>query len=112
MEQRDGSVTVPKMSGLSIRSMEISRRLGVAEEAKATAGRRTYPNDFVYCTSVAGYELAREKLPVCDAAALVLARAQTGCAQIFYDPILLERARSLPPVTLRHLHESRLVHAR
>jgi 2-polyprenyl-6-methoxyphenol hydroxylase-like FAD-dependent oxidoreductase len=26
-----------------------------------------------------------------------------GCAQIFYDPILLEKARSLPSVTLRHL---------
>jgi len=103
VEQRDGSVTVPKMSGLSIRSMEINRRLGVAEKAKTHGWPADYPNDFIYCTSLAGYELARERLPS-DAAAQApySPERKTGCAQIFYDPMLLERTRSLAPVTVRH----------
>ena len=104
VERRDGSVTVPKMSGLSIRSMEISRRLGVAEAAKAHGWPQDVPGDYIYCTSVAGYELAREKFPAWRDNALGFSPERpTGCAQIYYDPILLERARSLPLVTLRHL---------
>ena len=34
VERRDGSIGVPKMSGLSIRSMELNRRWGIAEKAK------------------------------------------------------------------------------
>lgn len=103
VEQRDGSVTVPKMSGLSIRSMEINRRLGIAEKAKTHGWPADYPNDFIYCTSLVGYELARERLPS-DAAAQApySPERKTGCAQIFYDPMLLERACSLAPVTMRH----------
>ncbi|MGA2393213.1 MAG: FAD-dependent monooxygenase [Candidatus Lustribacter sp.] len=103
VEQRDGSVTVPKMSGLSIRSMEINRRLGVSEAAKTRGWPADYPNDFVYCTTLAGRELFREKLPS-DAAAQppYSPERKTSCAQIFYDPILLERARSLEQITLRH----------
>jgi 2-polyprenyl-6-methoxyphenol hydroxylase-like FAD-dependent oxidoreductase len=103
VEQRDGSVTVPKMSGLSIRSMEINRRLGVAEKVKTHGWPAAYPNDFVYCTSLAGCEIARERLPS-DAASEVpySPERKAGCSQIFYDPMLLERARSLTPITLRH----------
>jgi 2-polyprenyl-6-methoxyphenol hydroxylase-like FAD-dependent oxidoreductase len=104
VEKRDGSVTVPKMSGLSIRSMEISRRFGVAEAAAAHGWPQDVPGDYVYCTSVAGYELAREKFPAWRDNVLPFSPERpTGCAQIYYDPILLERARSLPLVTVRHL---------
>jgi 2-polyprenyl-6-methoxyphenol hydroxylase-like FAD-dependent oxidoreductase len=103
VEKRDGSVSIPKMSGLSIRSMEISRRFGVAEQAKAQGWPANLPNDFVYCTSMTGYLLTREKLPSYDDNKLAFTpEPMTGCAQIYYDPILLERARSLPAVTLRH----------
>jgi 2-polyprenyl-6-methoxyphenol hydroxylase-like FAD-dependent oxidoreductase len=103
LEQRDGSVTVPKMSGLSIRGMEINRRLGVAEKAKTHGWPENYPNDFVYCTNLVGYELTRERL-LSDATAQTRysPERKTGCAQIFYDPMLLDRARSLAPVTVRH----------
>lgn len=104
VERRDGSVTVPKMSGLSIRSMEIARRFGVAEAAKAAGWPLDFPNDYIYCTSVTGYELARERFPSYVESDVPFAPEKpTGCAQIFFDPILLERARSLPPVTLRHM---------
>jgi len=104
VERRDGSVTVPKMSGLSIRSMEISRRFGVAEAAKAQGWPQDLPGDYIYCTSVAGYELCREIFPAYRDNNLAFSPERpASCAQIYYDPILLERARSLPLVTLRHM---------
>ena len=63
LERRDGSVSVPKMSGLSIRSMELNRRWGIAEKVKRAGWPQTRPHDFVYCTSMTGPELARFKVP-------------------------------------------------
>src|SRR5580693_7202027 len=63
VERRDGSLSVPKMSGLSIRSMELNRRWGIAEKVKRTGWPQAHPNDFVYCTSLVGYELARARMP-------------------------------------------------
>jgi len=104
VERRDGSVSVPKMSGLSIRSMELNRRWGIAEKVKRAGWPQTRPHDFVYCTSMTGPELARFKVPsYADTHIPFTPEPGAGCAQIFYDPILLERARSLPLVTLRHM---------
>ncbi|HXQ50618.1 MAG TPA: FAD-dependent monooxygenase [Stellaceae bacterium] len=103
VERRDGSVSVPKMSGLSVRSMEFNRRWGIAEKVKRAGWPQTHPNDFVYCTSMVGYELARTKYPAyVDQHLPYTPEPGVGCAQIFYDPILMERARSLPSVNLRH----------
>jgi 2-polyprenyl-6-methoxyphenol hydroxylase-like FAD-dependent oxidoreductase len=104
VERRDGSLGVPKMSGLSIRSMEFNRRWGIAEKVKVSGWPQTHPNDFVYCTSMAGYEIARLKVPsYVEHEVSYSPEKSCGCAQIFYDPILMARARSLPSVTLRHL---------
>jgi 2-polyprenyl-6-methoxyphenol hydroxylase-like FAD-dependent oxidoreductase len=103
LERRDGSVSVPKMSGLSTRSMELNRRWGVAEQAKRAGWPQTHPNDFVYCTSLTGFELARSRMASYAETRLDWTpEPGCGCAQIFYDPILLERARALPSVTIRH----------
>jgi 2-polyprenyl-6-methoxyphenol hydroxylase-like FAD-dependent oxidoreductase len=103
LERRDGTLSVPKMSGLSIRSMELNRRWGIAEEVKRAGWPQTHPNDFVYCTSVTGHELTRFKVPSYAETKLPFTpEPGAGCAQIFYDPILLERARTLETVTLRH----------
>jgi 2-polyprenyl-6-methoxyphenol hydroxylase-like FAD-dependent oxidoreductase len=104
VERRDGSLSVPKMSGLSIRSMELNRRWGIAEEVKRAGWPQTRPNDFVYCTSMIGPELTRVRiLPYAETRLPFTPEPSASCAQIFYDPILLARARSLAPVTLRHL---------
>jgi 2-polyprenyl-6-methoxyphenol hydroxylase-like FAD-dependent oxidoreductase len=104
VERRDGTVSVPKMSGLSIRSMELNRRWGIAEKVKRAGWPQTRPHDFVYCTSMTGPELARFKVPpYAETHIPFTPEPGAGCAQIFYDPILLERARSLPLVTIRHM---------
>jgi len=104
VERRDGSVSVPKMSGLSIRSMEFNRRWGIAETVKTAGWPQAHPNDFVYCTSMVGHELDRMTVPsYADTKMPFTPEPGCGCAQIFYDPILLAKARTLPSVTLRHM---------
>lgn len=105
VEKRDGSLGIPKMSGLSIRAMEFNRRWGIAGRCFGAGWPNAHPNDFVYCTSLTGYELARLKVPSVDTRGEIpfTPEGPCGCAQIFYDPILLETARSLPSVTIRHL---------
>ena len=103
VEKRDGALHIPKMSGLSIRGMEFNRRWGIAEQVKRAGWPQTHPNDFVYCTSMAGRELARLRVPAyVDQKIPYTPEPPCACAQIFYDPILLARARGLPSVTIRH----------
>jgi 2-polyprenyl-6-methoxyphenol hydroxylase-like FAD-dependent oxidoreductase len=104
LERRDGSIGIPKMSGLSIRSMEFNRRWGIAEQVKNTGWPKTHPQDMVYCTSMVGYELTRRRIPAyVDDKLDYTPEPRVACAQIFYDPILLAKARSLPTVTIRHM---------
>jgi 2-polyprenyl-6-methoxyphenol hydroxylase-like FAD-dependent oxidoreductase len=107
VERGDGNVTVPKMSQVSTRSMEFCRRWGIAEEVKKAGWPETHPGDFVYVTTMVGHEMFRQKY------ASYAERGDLGytpegprqCPQIFFDPILLRHARSLPSVTLRHRSE-------
>ncbi|HEY3919730.1 MAG TPA: FAD-dependent monooxygenase [Stellaceae bacterium] len=104
VERRDGSLSVPKMSGLSVRSMELNRRWGIAEKVKRAGWPQTRPNDFVYCTNMLGPVLTRVRIPpYIEKHPSHTPEPDCGCAQIFYDPILLERVRTLPSVTLRHM---------
>jgi 2-polyprenyl-6-methoxyphenol hydroxylase-like FAD-dependent oxidoreductase len=104
VEKRDGTISIPKMSGLSIRSMEFNRRWGIAETVQDSGWPKTHPQGLVYCTSMVGFELARHHVPAyVDQKLDYTPEPRVACAQIFYDPILLAEARSLPSVTIRHL---------
>lgn len=103
VESRDGEVTIPRMSALFPRSMELNRRWGIAEEVKNAGWPQDFPLDMVYCTGLDGYELARRPIPPYNRQKPTSTpEPGCGCAQIFYDPILLKRARSLPSVTILH----------
>jgi 2-polyprenyl-6-methoxyphenol hydroxylase-like FAD-dependent oxidoreductase len=104
IEKRDGTISIPKMSGLSIRSMEFNRRWGVAEIVQNSGWPKTHPQGLIYCTSMVGFELARHHVPAyVDQKLDYTPEPRVACAQIFYDPILLAKARSFPSVTIRHL---------
>ncbi len=106
IEKRDGTLTIPKSSGLSARSMELNRRWGVAAKVARAGWPQTHPNDMVYCTSLVGYELGRDRMPpYANLRPSFTPEPPCGCAQIFYDPLLLERARSFPAITLRYFTE-------
>ena len=101
IDKRDGSVTVPKMTVVSTRNMEFCRRWGIADETRDAVWDRHRPMDFVYCESLTGPELARNKIPG------VAARSDNDytpevschCPQIYFDPILAKRVRKQPSVS-------------
>jgi 2-polyprenyl-6-methoxyphenol hydroxylase-like FAD-dependent oxidoreductase len=104
VEQGDGTVPVPKMSQLSTRTMEFCRRWGIANQAKKAGWPEEHPADFIYVTNMIGHELFRQRFPP-YAKQGDLGYTPEGprqCPQIFFDPILLRHAASLPSVTLRH----------
>jgi 2-polyprenyl-6-methoxyphenol hydroxylase-like FAD-dependent oxidoreductase len=104
VERRDGTISIPKMSGLSIRSMEFNRRWGIAEIVQNSGWPKHHPQGLIYCTSMVGFELARHHVPAyLDQKLDYTPEPRVACAQIYYDPILLAKARSLSSVTIRHL---------
>lgn len=97
----------PRCNTTSARSMEIFRRLGVADEIRRAGLPEDYPGTIQYRTTLLGEELFRLDQP---SSAEVLAgkgreewptpEPQHRVSQIFMEPILENYARSLPGVTI------------
>ncbi len=104
VEQNDGAVHVPKATQLSTRTMEFCRRWGIADEAKRLGWPADQQGDFIYLTSMVGYELARQVVPPRSQQqpSGYSPESNLQCPQIFFDPLLLELARSQPSVTIHH----------
>ncbi len=109
VEQTDGVIHQPKMDGVNLRTMEFCRRWGIVDEMKQSGFPADYPQDMVYLTSIAGYELGRETFATPSGGA---EERRTGhspesrvrCPQTQFDPILQKLARSHQGVTLLHEH--------
>ncbi len=104
IDKRDGSVPLPKMSGVTPRGMEICRRWGIADRVRSAGIPENHPGDIVYFTSLCGPELARWEIP---AAGVRNRRGYTPeppckCSQLYFDPILAAFARSLPALDVRY----------
>ena len=98
-----------KCGQISARSMEVFRRLGVANKLRAIGLPADYPNDIVSATSVVGIELSRVLIP---------ARGERGTAatgpdttwltpehthrvnQKFFEPVLFAHVREQPRVRI------------
>jgi len=104
VEQRDGKLRVPRMSQVSCRNMEFCRRWGIAETVRNAVWSSSHPMDFVYATSLTGPEVARLKVPSYMQRGNLdySPEGSCTCPQIFFDPILAEKAKSLSPVNLRY----------
>jgi len=59
VERRKPTIGLPKMNMVNARSMEFSRRWGIADQARAIGCPGNLPQDVLFCTSLCGYELAR-----------------------------------------------------
>ena len=103
VEKRDGAVTVPKQSMVSARNMEFCRRWGVAEAVRGAVWPESHPRDFVYLEHLRGRELMRVKVPsyIERDRRDFTPEAPCPCPQIYFDPILLERVKTFPSVTVR-----------
>ncbi len=108
VEKRDGSVTVPKMSAVSARNMEFCRRWGIADRVRNAVWAESHSLDFVYLTTLTGRELARQKIGSYVTRGDLPYTPEGGChcPQIYFDPILTDRAKSLEKV--RILYETAL----
>ena len=120
VEQRDGTVNLPKMNTISTRTLEFCRRWGVADRVKQAGVGEDYPLDVRFITSMAGHELVRFSYPSIRERGKLdyTPEGNCICSQLWFDPILMERVRSLPTVRLRlrtrldnFMQDESLVHA-
>ncbi|WP_267210043.1 FAD-dependent monooxygenase [Chelatococcus asaccharovorans] len=102
IEKTDGRVETPKLGLVSIRTMEIFRRLGLTDFVRATPFRRDYALSMVYCTTIAGHFLGRIPYPALQDEPPVPESPETKwrCSQIFLNPMLEERVQANPLITL------------
>ncbi|MDR5777325.1 FAD-dependent oxidoreductase [Caballeronia sp. LZ002] len=107
IETTDGSIYQPKMDLVGIRTMEFCRRWGIVDAVEASPYVRSYPQDNVYLTSLAGYELGRQVMPSMadDRPPPESPQKRERCPQNMFDPILRDFAVSQPSVTLRYRHQ-------
>lgn len=105
LERTDGRVETPKLGLVSIRTMEIFRRMGLAGHVRDTTFRRDYGLSMVYCTTIAGHFLGRISYPSLQDEPSVPESPETKwrCSQIFLNPMLEERVAAEPMIDLRHL---------
>ncbi|RYZ00830.1 MAG: FAD-dependent oxidoreductase [Comamonadaceae bacterium] len=98
-----------KCNHVAARTMEVFRRLGVAEQVRGTGLPADYPNDVAFRTSVTGLELSRIPIP-CRRDRYTETEGPDAwwptpepphrINQIYLEPILLAHAAGLPGVTL------------
>ncbi len=106
LEQTDGIVHHPKMDGVDLRVMEFCRRWGLVDEMRSFPFPKHYPQDMVYVTSFAGYELGRESFASPSGGAEVCSdgpspESRIRCPQTHFDPILRRFAERHEGVAIR-----------
>ena len=108
--RRAGEPPEPKCNHFSARTMEIFRRLGVAEKVRNVVGLPAdYPNDVSYRTTFTGNEFARIHIP-CRRDRFVDKSGPDGdwptaepphrANQIFAEPVLFAHAAAQPRITI------------
>jgi 2-polyprenyl-6-methoxyphenol hydroxylase-like FAD-dependent oxidoreductase len=104
VEKTDGAIGQPKMDLVGVRTMEFCRRWGIADWVRASPYPRDYRQDYVWVSTVIGYEFGREPFPTLgdEPCPPQSPEKRERCPQDMFDPILARFARSFPHVTLRY----------
>jgi 2-polyprenyl-6-methoxyphenol hydroxylase-like FAD-dependent oxidoreductase len=107
IDKADGSVTHSKMGIVSVRSMELCRRWGVAEQVRHCGFPQDYPLDIVFCTSLRGWTLGRRAYPSMGEEPLPAESPEKKqrCPQLWFDPIMAAAVRARPLARLRYRAE-------
>jgi 2-polyprenyl-6-methoxyphenol hydroxylase-like FAD-dependent oxidoreductase len=104
-----GEAPAVKCNHVSARTMEIWRRLGVAQTMRNTGLPADYPNDVAYRTRFVGEELSRIPIPARQDRYTATGGPDTWWPtpepphrinQIFLEPVLFEFAAATPGVTI------------
>jgi 2-polyprenyl-6-methoxyphenol hydroxylase-like FAD-dependent oxidoreductase len=106
VEQGDGTIEQAKMDGVGVRTMEFCRRWGIVNDVEHSAYNRECPQDNVYLTTLATYELGRQPLPSMrdDRPPPESPQKRERCPQNMFDPILQRFAAAQAGTTLRYRH--------
>jgi 2-polyprenyl-6-methoxyphenol hydroxylase-like FAD-dependent oxidoreductase len=104
IDQRDGAISVPKMNMVNARSMEFCRRWGIADKVKAIGWPEDFRNNVIFVTSLTGHLLARFEYPsYAERGELPYTpEGSRRCSQLWFDPLLRERAAAQDNVTMRY----------
>jgi 2-polyprenyl-6-methoxyphenol hydroxylase-like FAD-dependent oxidoreductase len=104
-----------KCGQIGARSMEIFRRLGVADKLRGIGLPADYPNDIVSATSVTGIEFSRVLIPARGARGTPAAAGPDTiwptpehthrCNQKFFEPVLFAHAAEQPLIRILHRTE-------
>ena len=109
--RRRGEAPSVKCNHVSARSMEIFRRLGVAQKLRNAGLPADYPNDCSYRTTTTGIELARIPIPCRRDRYTARDGPDTWWPtpepahrinQIFLEPVLGEHASGMPGLQILH----------
>jgi 2-polyprenyl-6-methoxyphenol hydroxylase-like FAD-dependent oxidoreductase len=89
---------------VSVRSMELLRRLGASDMVRNWGFPPDFPLDNVFVTSLNGYELGRFKMYSLGSAKEdpYSPEHQWHCPQVVFDPIMQRLAGSFPASTIRY----------
>jgi 2-polyprenyl-6-methoxyphenol hydroxylase-like FAD-dependent oxidoreductase len=104
LERSDGTITQPRMDGVGVRTMEFCRRWRIRDWVADSPYPRDLPQDNVYVTSMAGFELEREPLPSTgeDPGPPQSPERRERCPQDMFDPILRRFVETFSDVRLQY----------
>jgi 2-polyprenyl-6-methoxyphenol hydroxylase-like FAD-dependent oxidoreductase len=102
--ERDGYKTHPRANLVNSRTMEFCRRWGIAGRVKEAGTPPDYPHTAMYVTSLRGHMIARIDRPQHGGGRQIAFTPEPPqrCNQIWFDPVLRERAEGFPTVELRY----------
>ncbi len=110
IEMKDAPAFLPKMERINSRTMEMYRRLGIADKIRAAGLRSDCPMDVYVVTAMNEPPLLRLAYPSVDEARADIRATNDGsaplepyhlCSQYTLEPLLKSLAESLPSVTMR-----------
>ena len=101
---RDGYKTHPRANLVNSRTMEFCRRWGIAGRVKEAGTPPGYPHTAMYVTSLRGHLIARIDRPQHGGGRQIAFTPEPPqrCNQIWFDPVLRERAEGFSNVRLRY----------
>ena len=104
IERTGGEIRHSKIGLISARSMEICRRLGVAQRVRDCGFPMDLPLNQVFCTSLAGYALSVIEFPSLRGETMpdVGPEKKHRCPQLWFNPILGRAVSEQPGIDARY----------
>src|SRR5829696_972775 len=104
IEKTAGVVEHPKMDLIGVRTMEFCRRWGIADWVRDAPYPGDYPQDYIWLTSLTGFELGREPFPgrAFEACPPQSPQKRERVPQDMFDPIIKRFATSFDHVDLQN----------